>query len=263
MGRYTSLTLFLSNHAVPTYSKLQYKAFPSNQTPRRSKDLMTSSHTKEEIHLDCFSPWLALGFVDLRRSNQVKYGLRGESNAVHWLLTGDISLLVFHCTRMKPIQSLPRRLWKKQPSKEQLCPNLSPFAIVYCYSSPCVLHRLLHTPASSSSWSLTILSNLYLNLCLRFSPPSATFLLSQLNHPSSSPLSRHFAPSEPVYRQSLMHYGHSHQSWFCFTAEKSRLSFWLHINCSVGTWSRIVKYLPIFLLSCTFLSSSFIPSPIH
>lgn len=40
---------------------------------------------------------------------------------------------------------------------------------------------------------------------LCFSPPNATFFLSQPNNPLFYSLSRHFAPSEPIQRQSLMH----------------------------------------------------------
>lgn len=63
----------------------------------------------------------------------------------------------------------------------------------------------------------------------------SAFLLSRSSRPFSPSPSPRFALSEPIYRQSLMHFRHSHQSRFCFTAERSRPSFWLHINCSVGT----------------------------
>lgn len=89
--------------------------------------------------------------------------------------------------------------------------------------------------------------NLFLPLCLSLHL-CATSFLSQSKCPFYSSPSRHFALSEPIYRQSLMHYRHSHQSRFCFTAERSRLSFWLHINCSVGTQNRIVKYFSSLVL---------------
>lgn len=149
---------------------------------------------------------------------------------------------------------------KKWPSKEHLCPNLSPFAIVSCYSSPCVLHKLTLTPLPFLDSLSSILSSLYLNaffcLCLSFHLVPHFFFLN----PFSSSPSRHLAPSKPMYRQSLMHYRHSHQSWFCFTAERSRLSFWLHINCSVGTQTRIVKYLPIFSSPLILYSTIIWPS---
>lgn len=77
-------------------------------------------------------------------------------------------------------------------------------------------------------------SNLsFSRLCLVF------FLSVQV---SNSTLSQHFALSKPICRLSLMHRRHSHPSRFCFTPERRRLSFWLHINRSVGTPNRIVKY---------------------
>lgn len=109
-------------------------------------------------------------------------------------------------------------------SKEQLCPNLSPFYnCSRSYSSSYVLHKLTQSPL------ITSLSQPLPSIFL------SAFLLSRSSRPFSPSPSPRFALSEPIYRQSLMHFRHSHQSRFCFTAERSRPSFWLHINCSVGT----------------------------
>lgn len=116
-----------------------------------------------------------------------------------------------------------------------------------------------------SSWTLTILLNLYPNLChclCLHQVPHSFFLNPTILPPPLSP-SRHLAASEPISRQSLMHYRYSHQSWFCFTAEKSRLSFWLHINCSVGTWTRIVKYSSVFFSLVLLSPHSLFPLPYH
>lgn len=154
-----------------------------------------------------------------------------------WLVI-FLSLFFITCSLMNETHTIATKetLKKRGPSKEQLCPNLSSLAIVYCYSSP-----LFCTNSHSS-----LLKSLSqpLPLFVSFSACSATFLLPHFDCPFSYSLSRHFAPSQPGYTQSLMHYRHSHQSWFCFTAERSRLSFWLHINCSVGT--------PGLLSTCLF-----------
>lgn len=105
--------------------------------------------------------------VDLRRSNRVKYGLRGKKAALCpgcWLVI-FLSLFFIACGLMNESHTIAtKETLKKWPSKEQLGPNLSPFAIVCCCSSHCVFHKLTHT--FSSSWSPTILSYLYLNRCL-------------------------------------------------------------------------------------------------
>lgn len=128
---------------------------------------------------------------------------------------------------------------------------------------PCNCLLLQHSLCSGPPpIGFQLFAQIFISICPSvcvFPPPSATFLLSQSKCPFFSSLSQHFAPSEPIYRQSLMYDRHSHQSWFCFTAESGRLSFWLHINCTVRTQTRIVKYLPIspLFFSSTFLSSSF------
>lgn len=119
-------------------------------------------------------------------------------------------------------------------------PNVSEsnyFIVVYLYLCP----RLCFSPLTPLSfvvnWAIRFLL-LYLDTALSVSPRTA----------------RH------------LHYRHSHQSWFCITAERSGFSSWLLINCSVGTQSRIVKYSPIssplilFLCHCHFYS---FPCPFH
>lgn len=123
---------------------------------------------------------------------------------------------------MKPIQSLPRRLGKERRQSIKRA-ALSQFISLLQLSAATAL------PMFCTNSHITSLSQPLPSIFL------SAFLLSRSSRPFSSSPSPRFALSEPIYRQSLMHFRHSHQSRFCFTAERSRPSFWLHINCSVGT----------------------------
>lgn len=123
---------------------------------------------------------------------------------------------------MKPIQSLPRRLGKERRQSIKRA-ALSQFISLLQLSAATAL------PMFCTNSHITSLSQPLPSIFL------SAFLLSRSSRPFSSSPSPRFALSEPIYRQSLMHFRHSHQSRFCFTAERSGPSFWLHINCSVGT----------------------------
>lgn len=123
---------------------------------------------------------------------------------------------------MKPIQSLPRRLGKERRQSIKRA-ALSQFISLLQLSAATAL------PMFCTNSHITSLSQPLPSIFL------SAFLLSRSSRPFSPSPSPRFALSEPIYRQSLMHFRHSHQSRFCFTAERSRPSFWLHINCSVGT----------------------------
>lgn len=136
---------------------------------------------------------------------------------------------------MKPKESLPRRRRKNGHPKSSSVLIYLPFAIVHSYTPPCVKKNNNQTPQTKTATAKNtpLLKSFFSRLCLVF------FLSVQV---SNSTLSQHFALSKPICRLSLMHRRHSHPSRFCFTPERRRLSFWLHINRSVGTPNRIVKY---------------------
>lgn len=131
------------------------------------------------------------------------------------------------CGRMNETHTIATKETRKRTAtehqKSSSVPIYLPFTIVRSYSSSYVLHKLTQSPL------ITSLSQPLPSIFL------SAFLLSRSSRPFSPSPSPRFALSEPIYRQSLMHFRHSHQSRFCFTAERSRPSFWLHINCSVGT----------------------------
>lgn len=87
-----------------------------------------------------------------------------------------------------------------------------------CYSSPWVF--CTQCPPLELNYSLKFLSRSRPSF-VSFPPPGAAFFLSRSSYPSSTSLCRHFAPSEPIYSQSLAHYVHAHQSRFRFAAERS------------------------------------------
>lgn len=138
-----------------------------------------------------------------------------------------LSLFFIACGQMNETYTIATKETRKRTAtehqKSSSVPIYLPFTIVRSYSSSYVLHKLTQSPL------ITSLSQPLPSIFL------SAFLLSRSSRPFSSSPSPHFALSEPIYRQSLMHFRHSHQSRFCFTAERSRPSFWLHINCSVGT----------------------------
>lgn len=138
-----------------------------------------------------------------------------------------LSLFFIACGQMNETHTIATKETRKRTAtehqKSSSVPIYLPFTIVRSYSSSYVLHKLTQSPL------ITSLSQPLPSIFL------SAFLLSRSSRPFSPSPSPRFALSEPIYRQSLMHFRHSHQSRFCFTAERSRPSFWLHINCSVGT----------------------------
>lgn len=143
---------------------------------------------------------------------------------------------------MNETHTIATKETEKMAIKEQFCPNLSPLAIATAHPGFCT-----QCPPLELNYSLKSLSRSRPSF-VSFSPPGATFFLSQSSYPSSTSLCRRFAPSKPIYSQSLAHYIHSHQSWFRFTAERRGISFWLHIICNVETQMKIARYFSSVIL---------------
>lgn len=141
----------------------------------RVNDTTTTRQTKEEITFDCFSP--PLTHCLLTWEGQSWWNITREEKAELcsgcWLVI-FLSLNVFHwmwSNEWNPYNSYQGDSEKNGHQKSSFCPNLSPFAFVCCLQ-----------PSPTSSWSLTILSNLYLylclHLCLSLHPVPHSFLLS-------------------------------------------------------------------------------------
>lgn len=215
----------------------------------RFHDATMSKQTKEEINFDCFSLWLT--HCLLAWEGQAWWNIVQEEKSVLctscWLVI-FLSLNVFHCmwsNEWNPYNSYQGDCEKMAIKRAALSQFISLCNCLLLQLSSCFAHKLTHTSSSSSSWSLSVLSNLHLNLWLFLHlVPHSSFLnptiLSPLLHLDTLLLASQYTSSHLCITDTLINPG------FVLVLKRSSMSFWLHINWSVRTQVRIVKYLSRF-----------------
>lgn len=163
-------------------------------------------------------------FVGLRRSRVVKYILREKIGSVHWLLTGDISLLecfFIVCSLMNETHTMATRetVGKNGHQKSSSVPI---YLRLQLSAAPALLMlgSLTYTYLLPLSWRR--FSPIFISICdffatsyyIPFFPSSVQrsvcFLHLDTSLLASQDASSHLCISD------------THQSWFCFGAEKER-----------------------------------------
>lgn len=202
-------------------------------------DTTTTRLTQGKIYFRCFSQWLTCGLFAWEGQRCWEITREKKKNRSVWLVI-FLSLNVFYC--------LWSNEWNQhnsfQGDRKNGRKRAAPFKFIF-FGLPCILYKHLHPLPTSTPLNLTILSHFYLDLYPHlwlFSPPvlapHSLFLIPIVLFPLL--YLNTLLPASP-YSASHLDYRHSHQSWFCFMAERSGLPFWLHINCKVRTQMRIVK----------------------
>lgn len=145
--------------------------------------LQRAAGQKRKFILIVFPPWLTLGLLTWEGQPGWNMAQKEKNCAVHWLLTGDISLLGFHHMRFNEWNPCNRYQgdWKNGHQKSTSLPIYLPLQLSTATALPVFCTNFPPPPFFLESYSLKSL--------FQSKPPFVSFspfLLSQPNYPSSS-----------------------------------------------------------------------------